>query len=374
MAGLRDDQIEEQLKQLFGLENPEESEDNYEEDDFSRNSYLQQLLETSVNNESEHSVTPSNTINSPASETQAVDNAEPSCSDVSPTEFTSLSLQSTVTNCSSEDDDDTSITRRHHRSGVRISSTSESDSESNQDEEEWKKVMWSTERPNSERFSDILLKPSVFFPSRTSPLAYFSRFFSDDILELIMEQTNLYATQQRTKHWEPVTVMDIRMVLGIIIMMGLHNVPTWDLYWSTDPFFRVDEIASVMTCKKFKKIMENLHLADNSIMPSRNDPQYDKLYKVRPLLDMMNNACEREARSTTSQSIDEAMIKFKGTSSLKQYMPLKPIKRGFKVWVRADSATGYVYQFEIYTGKSSDNSPELGLGANVVKKINHPSN
>ena len=37
-------------------------------------------------------------------------------------------------------------------------------------------------------------------------------------------------------------------------------------------------------------------------------------------------------------SIDEAMIPFKGRSSMKQYMPKKPIKRGFKIWVRADAS------------------------------------
>ena len=50
-------------------------------------------------------------------------------------------------------------------------------------------------------------------------------------------------------------------------------------------------------------------------------------------------------------SIDESMIKFKGKSSLKQYLPSKPIKRGYKVWCLADSLTGYLYNFDIYTGK-----------------------
>ena len=30
-------------------------------------------------------------------------------------------------------------------------------------------------------------------------------------------------------------------------------------------------------------------------------------------------------------AVDEAMIKFTGRSSVKQYMPMKPIKRGIKV-------------------------------------------
>ena len=51
---------------------------------------------------------------------------------------------------------------------------------------------------------------------------------------------------------------------------------------------------------------------------------------------------------------------------MKQYLPKKPIKRGFKVWVRAESSTGYFSDFEVYTGKSTDapsaNESELGFG------------
>ena len=62
-------------------------------------------------------------------------------------------------------------------------------------------------------------------------------------------------------------------------------------------------------------------------------------------------------------SVDEAMIKFQGRSSLKQYMPLKPTKRGIKVWVAADSTNGYFSTFE------KNNTTEHGLGARVVKTL-----
>jgi hypothetical protein len=39
-------------------------------------------------------------------------------------------------------------------------------------------------------------------------------------------------------------------------------------------------------------------------------------------------------------SIDEAMIGFSGRLGFKQYVPLKPTKRGIKVWVRADPHNG----------------------------------
>lgn len=104
-------------------------------------------------------------------------------------------------------------------------------------------------------------------------------------------------------------------------------------------------------------------------MPQRGAPNYDKLYKIRPFLELINKACQNAAKNTNSQSIDEAMVKFKGVSSLKQYMPLKPVKRGYKVWTRADSTTGYVFEFDVYTGKRDDKATEVGLGGNVVKHL-----
>jgi len=63
------------------------------------------------------------------------------------------------------------------------------------------------------------------------------------------------------------------------------------------------------------------------------------------------------------------MIPFKGHSSLKQYLPLKPVKHGFKVWVRADSTNGYICDFSVYTGKES---VERELGPKVVKNLSQP--
>ena len=51
------------------------------------------------------------------------------------------------------------------------------------------------------------------------------------------------------------------------------------------------------------------------------------------------------------QSIDESMVKFKDRSSLKQYLPLKPIKRGIKIWQRCDARSGYAYDLNVDSGK-----------------------
>uniref|UniRef100_A0A1X7U732 PiggyBac transposable element-derived protein domain-containing protein n=1 Tax=Amphimedon queenslandica TaxID=400682 RepID=A0A1X7U732_AMPQE len=55
--------------------------------------------------------------------------------------------------------------------------------------------------------------------------------------------------------------------------------------------------------------------------------------------------------SHTESCIDEAIVPYEGRWSLKQYMLKKPVRRGLHVWVRADSLTGYVSQFQVYFGK-----------------------
>ena len=59
--------------------------------------------------------------------------------------------------------------------------------------------------------------------------------------------------------------------------------------------------------------------------------------------------------------MDEAMVKYKGHTSLKQYMPMKPIKRGIKMWCSTDSHSGYLCDFNIYTGHHRDGVEKCGL-------------
>lgn len=86
------------------------------------------------------------------------------------------------------------------------------------------------------------------------------------------------------------------------------------------------------------------------------------------MITTLNEVYQNEAYNSSVQSIDECMVKFKGRCSLKQYMPKKPIKKGFKIWARCDAKTGYLYQFQIYTGKV-DGIENEGLGYNVVMKL-----
>lgn len=120
----------------------------------------------------------------------------------------------------------------------------------------------------------------------------------------------------------------------------------------------------------FFQLLQAIHLNDNETATKKGDLGYDPLHKLRLLIiELQQNFC-KIYKPSDCHSIDESMVLFKGRKSFKQYMPLKPIKRGFKVWMRADPTTGFASQFEVYTGKEEEAG---SLGSRVVKKFTETS-
>ena len=67
-----------------------------------------------------------------------------------------------------------------------------------------------------------------------------------------------------------------------------------------------------MTRDRFLVILRYLHFSDNSKMPARGQPGFDKLYKVRPLLDALKTRFKQQYSPHYIQAVDEAMIAYKG--------------------------------------------------------------
>jgi hypothetical protein len=75
---------------------------------------------------------------------------------------------------------------------------------------------------------------------------------------------------------------------------------------------------------------------------SRGESGYDRLHKLWPVVDDLNSYLKEVYIPSCVMAVDESMVPFKGCSSMKQYVPMKPVKRGYKVWCLADSRTGFV--------------------------------
>ena len=211
--------------------------------------------------------------------------------------------------------------------------------------------------------------PTVDIPD--TPSDVFQLFFDRDLQEEIVRESNKYARhvmgEEAYKKWTPITLEEFRAFLGFNILMGIVHLPAIDDYWSRDPRTRYAPIADKIPRQRYRDISRYLHFVDNNHLSPRGDPSYDRLGKIRPLIEHISDRFETVYHPSKHVAVDEAMIKFQGRSSLKQYMPKKPVKRGIKVWVLGDSANGYFSKFQVYTGKQD--TRETGLGEHVVKTL-----
>ena len=118
-----------------------------------------------------------------------------------------------------------------------------------------------------------------------------------------------------------------------------------------------------MSRDRFLEIKANLHLVNNN-----ENPNAEKLFKVHPLITHLRQKFQ-SIPMDQELCIDEQMVLFKGASSIKQYIPSKPNKWGYKIFVLADKS-GMIHDFISYTGKiepvMTDGVPDLGVSSNVV--------
>jgi hypothetical protein len=185
------------------------------------------------------------------------------------------------------------------------------------------------------------------------------------LVSLIVEQSELYMKQKGIPF--QTNADELSAFFGICLVMGYHVLPSIRDYWSTQPDLQVPYVANTMPRARFETIRSALHFANNDDMLPRTHPQFDRAFKVRPLIDHFNRCFQSARNASKQQSIDEHMIKFKGQNIMKQYIRNKPVKWGFKLWCRCDAVSGYLYQFDLYTGRKMDT--EYGLGESVVAML-----
>ena len=115
----------------------------------------------------------------------------------------------------------------------------------------------------------------------------------------------------------------------------------------------------------FFELHRFLHFVDNFTLSTPGTPGYDKLSKIRPIITALSDRFSSIYTPGRDISIDEGMIPFKGRSSLKQYMLKKPIRREFKVWMRAEAVNGYDSGFGGDRGQSKTVTHDSNLTVSV---------
>ena len=79
-----------------------------------------------------------------------------------------------------------------------------------------------------------------------------------------------------------------------------------------------------MSRNSFHNILWNLHVSDaDETNPQKGEANYDPLFLVRPMVDMMQRNLYTKYRPGKELSLDESMCPFKGRKHFKYYNPPK---------------------------------------------------
>ena len=138
---------------------------------------------------------------------------------------------------------------------------------------------------------------------------------------MIVDESCRYARQvmgdEKFEQWNPMTEPELRAYLGFCILMSINHLPTIADYWMRDPIMHYGPIADRISRDRFRGLTRYLHFADNDSLAPRDSPGYDRLGKVRPIIDHLSKSFAEQYHPGRDIAVDEAMIKFQGRSSLK---------------------------------------------------------
>ena len=195
-----------------------------------------------------------------------------------------------------------------------------------------------------------------------TPIDFLNLFF-DDFYNLLVTQTNLYAQQYREAHpmlprysrarqWKDVSVDEMKKFLALYFLTGIVRKPELGQYWSTNPLIKTPMFNEIMSRNRFKAILDFLHFNDN-FNYDPNDPNCDRLYKVRPLIEYLVSKFKSVYIPSREILIDEELMLWKGRLQFKQYIPNKRSRFGIKFFSLCE-ASRYLWNSYVYLGKQNN--------------------
>lgn len=209
-------------------------------------------------------------------------------------------------------------------------------------------------------FSLVFITLCVLFIG-TRPWDYFNLLVHQEFLDLIVEQTNVYAEEvflskadkirSRISNWKPLTVQELKIFLGLTLHMGTIHLSRIQDYWKRDRLFDLRCFSDYMGRDRYLLILRCLHFATN---PAQNEAKpNDRLYKVRPLINYFNKRMCEVYYPGKELSLDESMVLWRGRLQFRQYIKNKRHKYGIKLYMLTEP-NGIILNFAIYTGSLDD--------------------
>jgi hypothetical protein len=193
-------------------------------------------------------------------------------------------------------------------------------------------------------------------PADATPLQLLHLFLPRRLMEEFARHTNDAAPRD----WRPTTASELYAFLGAHIYMGIDRLPATHLYWSQT--FGHPFITSLFSRDRFAQLLHHFRVVPAPVAAAPRDP----IPHVRALAEQLNHSFAAHFTPTQYLSLDEAMVAFKGRSPIKQYIPSKPHKWGYKIYCLASE--DFLLHFEVYEGKEEDPS-ESGATYDTVMRM-----
>jgi len=128
--------------------------------------------------------------------------------------------------------------------------------------------------------------------------------------------------------------------------MGFSQRPSFRDYWIEDTLLETPGFKKIFSRDEFLLINRFFQIEES--FPK--DPS-DPFKKMRNFAISIIKTSRLLYMPANILSLDESMINFRGRHVCKQYMPAKPIKFGFKLYVIAEAETGFMCSFLFHGSK-----------------------
>jgi len=197
-------------------------------------------------------------------------------------------------------------------------------------------------------------------------------------VQIVVDETNRYADQYLEEHpekaddsyvgrWTAVTVQEMKLFFGLLILTGMVRKGSLSSYWSIEELISTPLFSKVMTRDRFLLIMRFLHFNNNDDY-NPDDEDRDRLHKIRPFLDMARDRFRKVYQPGKNLSVDESLILFKGRLKFKQYIKTKRARFGIKLYELTTSC-GITLDMLVYPGKGMFSDEDPGTDMPSTERI-----
>ena len=115
---------------------------------------------------------------------------------------------------------------------------------------------------------------------------------TDELFQLSVTETNQYAHQfiagcegnnasddSYVGTWEDTTIAEMKLFIGLLILMGIVYKPPIPMYWSTSELHNLPIYSKAMPHTRFQLLLKFLHFNNNDLYDPQ-DENGDRLHKL----------------------------------------------------------------------------------------------